>query len=114
MTQLLAVGPRTIEMHVIGLARALSRALQTFGYSVRAEPPGEAQSHIVSLGMRSDIADNQLVDERLSLLASVLKRGGVRFSVRRGMIRFSFHLYNDLSDVQSIMDISASGFTAEK
>lgn len=114
LTQLIAVGPRTIEMHVIALARALSKALQTFGYSVRAGTPCEAQSHIVSLGMRSDIADNQLVDEKLSSLALALKRGGVRFSVRRGMIRFSFHLYNDLSDVQSIMDISSSGIAAEK
>lgn len=114
LTQLIAVGPRIIEMHVIGLARALSKAFQTLGYSVRAGTPGEARSHIVSLGMRSDIADNQLVDEKLSSLALALKRGGVRFSVRRGMIRFSFHLYNDLSDVQSIMDISSRGITAGK
>lgn len=114
LTQLIAIGPRAIEMHVTGLARGLSQALQMLGYAVRPVPRDEAQSHIVSLGKRSDMGDNQLVDERLSSLALVLKRSGVRFSVRRGMIRFSFHLYNDMSDVQAIADIGARGIVSQK
>ena len=63
-----------------------------------------------------DRRDKEELRERLTLardrlakwgkLAEALKRSGVRLSVRQGMVRLSFHLYNGDSDVDHVLEVA--------
>lgn len=67
-----------------------------------------APSHIVCLGGRSSAAHDRADEPWIAALHGHLIASGVRHSVRRGLIRFSLHLYNTAEQVDRVLDLVAA------
>jgi selenocysteine lyase/cysteine desulfurase len=98
-----AIGPPAIEAHLRGLAARLADGLLALGLPVAGGPGGPHLGHIVSVGQagggRHDTAD----DPAMNRLYERLTAGGVRLSIRRGVLRMSLGIYNDDSDVERVL-----------
>lgn len=105
MAQLLEWGTRNIERHVVGLARALAHGFVELGLTVAGGEPGPQLAHIVTVGQLS--ANHYgTEDERYNRLYEHLGANGVKLSIRRGMLRFSLHVYNSMEDVQRVLELT--------
>ena len=107
--ELLEIGIPAIEAHAVGLAAALAEGLAALGLPVTAPPAGQARSHIVTVGRLGAGDAYSSNDPRLNRVAEALTEAGVRFSVRRGLLRFAFHCYNNVDDVAAVLEAVRGG-----
>jgi selenocysteine lyase/cysteine desulfurase len=106
--ELLEVGTAAIEARATALATSLAGGLSALGLPVTEPPVGVARSQIVTVG-RLGAGDTKTTGEpRLDRFAAALKEGRVSYTIRKGLVRFGFHYFNDESDVQRVIDIAAS------
>jgi selenocysteine lyase/cysteine desulfurase len=94
LQKLLAIGVPAIDAHVTGLATLLAGKLQRLGVEQVAAPP-QARANMVCV----DITQPRLARGGADLYGA-LKSMNVRAAVRGRYARFSFHLYNDVGDVE--------------
>ncbi len=106
LRRLNALRPARIESHAVRLAEALRDGLSARGYAVSRPPRGRAPSHIVTLGALGVGSAYATADQRLNDFADRLKAAGVRFSIRRGQLRFGTHVYNDDGDVAAVLALA--------
>ncbi len=107
MKQLLAIGTRQIEKHVTQLSHALAQGYLDMGVPVAGGKPGPHLGGIVTIGTMS--ADHYgTSDERFNGLYQHLGDNQVKLSIRRGMLRFSLHAYNNMDDVERVLELSRS------
>ena len=106
MGELLEIGIPKIEARAVGLAETLAAELASLGYPVTTPPRSERRSHIVTIGALGSGDTETTNDARLDRLANALREGGVKFTIRRGLVRFGFHAFNDESDVAHIVAIA--------
>lgn len=104
MRELAAVGTERIERHSIGLAHALARGCLDLGLPVAGGAPGPHLAHIVTVGEMS-ASHYGSEDERINRLHGHLVANRVKLSIRRGMMRFAFHLYNNRNDVERVLEL---------
>ena len=105
LAQILAVGPARIEEHALRLAARLRDGLASLDLPVCVAPKG-AETHIVTVGaMGGGAYDTE--DPRLNALARHLAARGVQFSVRRGLLRFATHMYNNDEDIDRVLALAA-------
>jgi selenocysteine lyase/cysteine desulfurase len=104
--ELLDIGIPAIEGHAVSLASDLAEGLTALGLPVTVPPAGAARSHIVTVGRLGAGDAYSSHDPRLKRLAAALTGAGVRFSVRRGLVRFAFHCYSDDSDVARVLEVA--------
>lgn len=106
LQQLLEWDTRRIESHVTALVRALSQGLLDLGLPVVAgHAPAAQLAHIVTIGTMSD--DHYATgDERCNRLYEHLVKNRVKLSIRRSMLRFSLHAYNNMDDVARVLELS--------
>ena len=108
MAELLETGISAIESRAVALASALAEGLQMAELPVTQPPPGIERSHIVTVG-RLGAGDTKTTgDAKLDRISSALQEGGVKFTLRKGLLRFGFHYYNDESDVARVLEIVRS------
>jgi len=108
MAELLETGISAIQSRAVGLASALAEGLQMVGLPVTQPPPGIARSHIVTVG-RLGAGDTKTTgDAKLDRIATALEERGVKFTLRKGLLRFGFHYFNDASDVTRVLEIIRS------
>ena len=100
------IGTRNIEAHVTRLARRLASGLDQLGFPVAGGGSGENLAGIVSIGRHGAGGHDSSDDPHTQRLAEALKRSGVRLSVRQGMVRLSFHIYNDDADVDHVLEVA--------
>ena len=100
------IGTRTVEAHVTRLARRLASGLDQLGFEVAGGGSGAQLAGIVSIGRYGAGGHDSSDDPYTQKLAEHLKRSGVRLSVRQGMVRLSFHLYNGDEDVDHVLDVA--------
>lgn len=110
--QLLEIGTPAIEAHVTRLARRLADGLLQLGLPVTGGPSGPHLASIVSVG-KIGTGHDASEDPEMEALNRHLADNGCKFSVRRGMLRFSLHLYNNDADVERVLDL-ARGFLAAR
>jgi cysteine desulfurase / selenocysteine lyase len=105
LAQLAAIGTQHIERHVTGLAHEFARGMLALDLPVAGGEPGPHIGHIVSVG---NLSDNHYGagDERIQGLYEHLVENRVKLSIRRGTLRFAFHLYNNRDDVARVLDLS--------
>ena len=105
LAELAAIGTERIERHVTGLAHEFARGMLALGLPVPGGEPGPHIGHIVSVG---NLSDNHYGadDERIQGLYEHLVENNVKLSIRRGTLRFAFHLYNNRDDVGRVLDLS--------
>jgi len=102
---MLETGTQAIESHVTGLANDLATGLLDSGLPV-VEAPGVAASSIVSVGAIGEGQHDSVNDPAMASLHDHLTENGVNLSIRRGILRFSLHLYNDASDVARVIELA--------
>jgi cysteine desulfurase/selenocysteine lyase len=105
LAELAAIGTERIERHVTSLAHEFARGMLALGLPVPGGEPGPHIGHIVSVG---NLSDNHYGadDERIQGLYEHLVENNVKLSIRRGTLRFAFHLYNNRDDVGRVLDLS--------
>jgi cysteine desulfurase/selenocysteine lyase len=113
MQQLLAWRTADIERHVTGLAHALARGFLELGLRVSGGAPGPHLANIVTVGELS--ADHYATgSERYNRLYEHLTANRVKLSIRRGTLRFSLHVYNNLDDVARVLELTRQFLAAAK
>jgi selenocysteine lyase/cysteine desulfurase len=113
MQQLLAWRTVDIERHVTGLAHALARGCLDLELAVSGGAPGPHLANIVTVGELS--ADHYATgSERYNRLYEHLTANRVKLSIRRGTLRFSLHVYNNMDDVERVLDLTRRFLAAEK
>lgn len=105
---LLELGTENIENHVCGLARRLGEGFHNLGLPVCGWPPGDHWSSTITVGRydprvsEHDGADDAMIND----LFEHLTANGVKLTIRRGMLRFGLHLYNNAEDVDRVIELT--------
>lgn len=107
LQELLDIGVPNIEKRAVGLATQLAEGLREQGWPVVEPPHGIERTHLVVLGERGPGGPEGTGDPRLDRLKTVLESSKVQLSIRRRLVRFGFHFYNDESDVAAVLSIAA-------
>ena len=108
-------GAGEIEAHAVGLAEELAAGLAAQGLPVAGgardsgggETAPSGRTHLVAVGSPGRGGHGSAEDPRLNALHDRLREAGVGLSVRRGVLRFSCHLWNDRSDVERVLEVVA-------
>lgn len=106
MGQLLEIGTAAIEEHVTNLASRLASGLLELGLPVCGGPMGRHTGSIIALGDPS--VEGRPIDHRIHLLQESFAKNRVIVSMRRGMLRFSLHLYNTRDEVDRVISLAKS------
>ncbi len=102
---LLDLGPRDVEAHVCGLTREFADRLLDLGLPVYGGRSNLAGSPIVTVGKMLSTDHDAKGDREMMDLHDFLVSKGVRLGVRRGLLRFSFHLYNNRADIDFVVSL---------
>jgi len=105
LTVLGNVGTQRIEQHVMNLSRQFVDGMLGFDLPVAGGPFGAHSSHIVSIGNMTD-SQSSTDDASLMSLSEHLSNADVIHTVRRGMLRFAFHVYNSMDDVNRVLALT--------
>jgi selenocysteine lyase/cysteine desulfurase len=100
------IGAATIEAHVLGLADDLRVGLAGLGLGIPDRAYGREASHIVTAGKLGAGGHGTTDDPLLAEVSAHLTRHQVVHTIRRGMLRFAFHLFNSDDDVQRVLDLT--------
>jgi cysteine desulfurase/selenocysteine lyase len=98
------IGTKAIEAHVMRLSRQLIDGLLEQGLTVAGGEAGAHTSSLVcigELGTGHDSSD----DPKINSLSAHLDANNVAHSIRRGMVRFAFHIYNSHEDVEQVLSL---------
>ena len=101
-----AVGTKAVEAYVTGLAHGLAQGLFDLGLPVAGGAPGPHIGGIVSVGEFGAGGHDTTDDPRIDSLYRHLIENGVRLSVRQGMLRMAFHLYNTEDDMDRVLELA--------
>ena len=102
---LLDIGTPAIEAHVRSLSARLAKGLLNVGLPVVGGEPGPDLGHIVAVGVSGAGRHDTVDDPEMNSLSEYLLAHGVRFAIRRGVLRFSLHVYNDVEDVDALIGL---------
>lgn len=105
LTILNRIGTRVIERHTTALASDLASRLMKLGIPVIGGEPGPHRAHVVCVGRGIDPNAGHDAGDMQSLHAA-LTQAGVKLSIRRGLLRISFHLYNNQAEVDRVAAIA--------
>lgn len=106
LDRLLGLGTDAIERHVGALARRLADSLAQLGLPVYGRDRRDALGSIVCVG-RLGAGHDTTGDPRMAALYARLSAHNVRLSIRRGVLRFSLHLYNAAEDIDRVIALVA-------
>ena len=105
MAQLLTYDIQSIERHVLGLSHRLAQGFLDLGLPVCGGAPGRHLAHIVAVGELGS-SHYGTEDERFNQLYTFLTDHDVRLSIRRGVLRFSLHVYNTSRDIERVLELT--------
>jgi cysteine desulfurase/selenocysteine lyase len=110
LDRLLGLGTSAIERHVGALARRLADSLAQLGLPVSGQDRRDALGSIVCVG-RLGGGHDTTGDQAMAELYQHLVAHNVRLSIRRGVLRFSLHLYNAPEDIDRVTALVAEKVT---
>ena len=100
------VGAPVIEAHVLALASRLRAGMAELGLEIPVRAFGPEGSHIVTVGRLGDGGHGTTNDPLLARISEHLAAGQVVHTIRRGMLRFAFHLFNSDDDVDRVVGLA--------
>ena len=100
------LGAQAIEEHTVGLAYDFARGMLELGLPVCGGEPGPHLGSIVPVGSIGEGQHDSTDDPAMSDLHDHLAENGVQLSIRRGILRFSLHFYNNSDDVDRVLDLT--------
>jgi len=98
------LGIQNVERRVCGLATRLADGFDELGLAMFGRD-SKAQSHIIAVGKALSHQHDTTDDRRILELYSHLKSRGVKLTIRRGLLRFSLHAYNNEDDVDQVTEV---------
>ncbi|MGB3289163.1 MAG: aminotransferase class V-fold PLP-dependent enzyme [Burkholderiaceae bacterium] len=101
-----SIGVQRIESHVTALAHRLADGFIDLGLPVCGGKPGKHTGQTVAVGHYSASESDPASVEYLQRLYAYLLSNGVKLSTRRGLLRFSMHVYNDMTDVARTLELT--------
>lgn len=107
------LGTPAIEAYVRGLAFRLVEGMLGLGLPVAGGPPGSHIGHIVAVGTSGGGRHYTADDPRMNSLHDYLIENGVKFAIRRGILRFSLHVYNNADDVDRVLRLTRQWLAKE-
>ncbi|MEJ2205226.1 MAG: aminotransferase class V-fold PLP-dependent enzyme [Gemmatimonadota bacterium] len=99
-------GVGRIETHVRALSARLAAGMLELGLPVAGGSPGPHLGHIVAVGHSGGGHHDTADDPAMNDLHRYLADHGVRLSIRRGVLRMSVGVYNDVSDVDRVLELA--------
>lgn len=102
---ILGLGSKAIEHHVLTLSKAFTQGLLDRKLVVSQQPGSPYLSHIVTVGHLGSGGHDFSTDDHIKRLGEYLQAQQVGFSIRRGQLRFAFHMYNNMDDVQRVLGL---------
>jgi cysteine desulfurase/selenocysteine lyase len=103
-----SIGVARIERHLRALAARLAEGLLVLGLPVAGGSPGPHLGHIVAVGRSGGGHHDTADDPEMNDLYRHLTANGVHLSIRKGILRMSLGLYNDVSDVDRTLALVRS------
>ncbi len=100
------LGVENIEAHVRALSQQLVGGMLELGLPVAGGPPGPHLAHIAAVGTSGGGRHYTADDPRMNSLYRHLCDSGVKLSIRRGILRFSMHVYNNTADVDRVLELT--------
>ncbi len=100
------LGPQAIEDYTVGLAHDFARGMLDLGMPVCGGVPGPHLGSIVPVGSIGEGQHDTTDDPAMSSLHDHLMENDVQLSIRRGILRFSLHFYNNSDDVERVLDLT--------
>lgn len=100
------IGTVEIDAWVTELAAELAAGFLALGLPVCGGPPGPHSGNIVSVGQLDEGLHDTTDDKVIGALFQYLIEHGVKMSVRKGVLRFSLHLFNSPADVERVLDLT--------
>jgi selenocysteine lyase/cysteine desulfurase len=101
-----SIGVRRIQQHLQALATRLVEGFLELNLPVAGGPPGPHLGHIVAVGHSGgghhDTADDPAMNELYRHLTS----HGVHLSIRKGVLRMSLGLYNNVADIDRTLELT--------
>lgn len=98
------IGTENIDAHVVRLATRLAEGFEGLGLNViNGHDPSE-RANIVCVGHPSEGHDTT-DDAESAALHQFLLDADVLHTIRRGMLRFAFHIYNTDADVDRVLEL---------
>ena len=92
------------EQQVRRLAMRLAGGFAELGLPLIGPVTGQERGSIVCVGDLGAGGHDSADDPQMRSLHEYLKRAGVCLSVRRGLLRFALHAYNNDDDVDAVLD----------
>ena len=103
-----SIGIDRIDRHLCALAARLVEGLLELELAVAGGRPGPHLGHIVAVGQSGgghhDTADDPLMND----LYQHLTANNVHLSIRKGVLRMSLGIYNDVGDVDRALELIGS------
>jgi cysteine desulfurase / selenocysteine lyase len=103
-----SIGVDRIERHLKALAMRLAEGLLELHLPVAGGSPGPHLGHIVAVGHSGGGHHDTADDPAMNDLYQHLTAHGVHLSIRKGILRMSLGLYNDVSDVDRTLELVRS------
>jgi cysteine desulfurase/selenocysteine lyase len=100
------IGTQKIEGYVRGLAHRLIDGMLELGLPVAGGPPGPHIGHIVAVGTSGGGRHYTADDPKMNSLHDYLSENEVKLAIRRGILRFSMHVYNNVDDVDRVLELT--------
>jgi cysteine desulfurase / selenocysteine lyase len=104
MKELRALGAAEIETYVCSLTRHLAGKLEAIGVPLIVSSQDSDLVHMVAVGHVLGTQHDATDDPALLDLHRRLEARHVRHTIRRGILRISLHAYNNMSDVEQVIE----------
>ncbi|WP_178372384.1 aminotransferase class V-fold PLP-dependent enzyme [Pollutimonas bauzanensis] len=103
---ILKIGTKEIDAYVTSLATKLADGFTELGLPVCGGAPGPHTGQIVTVGQYGSGGDSGTNDELLNGLYRYLLANKVKLSMRRGLLRFSMHIYNNMDEIKVVLGLT--------
>lgn len=106
LKELQAIGIDAVEKHACGLSQRLAIGLENAGLPVFGGASAPERAHMVTIG--ADLSDkhDKADDPAVTGFHQYLLANNVRATIRRGMLRFSPHIYNNNDDIDAVIELA--------
>jgi cysteine desulfurase/selenocysteine lyase len=101
-----SIGVRRIQQHLHALAVRLVEGLLELNLPVAGGPPGPHLGHIVAVGHSGGGHHDTADDPTMNALYRHLSSHNVHLSIRKGVLRMSLGLYNNIADIDRTLELT--------